>query len=73
MSITYHHDLAMIVNYDRNRIFLVLATIIMIVNHDHNFCMVQVTDYYAIKLNTTRKSFVMQAVKVGNLFIVHKQ
>ena len=26
--------------------------------------MVQATDYYAIKLNTTRESFVMQAVKV---------
>jgi hypothetical protein len=45
----------------------------MIVNHDHNFCMVQATDYYAIKLNTTRESFVMQAVKVDNLFIDHNQ
>jgi hypothetical protein len=36
---------ARIVNYDRNCSFIVLATVITIVNYDRHFFIVQATDY----------------------------
>ncbi len=37
------NDLAMIVNYNCNHSFIVLATVIMIVNYDHQMFIVQAT------------------------------
>jgi hypothetical protein len=38
------YDLAMIINYDHNHSFIVLATVIMIVNYDRKTFIVQATD-----------------------------
>ncbi len=38
---------ARIVNYDRNSSFIVLATVIMIVNHDHHLFIVQAPGVFA--------------------------
>ena len=37
------NDLAMIVNYDHNNSFIVLATVITIINYDHHLFIVQAT------------------------------
>ncbi len=41
---TAANDLAMIVNYDRNHCFLVIATVITIVNYNCKTFIVQATD-----------------------------
>jgi hypothetical protein len=43
MILANANDLAMIINYDHNHSFIVLATVIMIVNYNCKFFIVQAT------------------------------
>jgi hypothetical protein len=43
MILAIANDLAMIINYDRNHSFIVLTTVITIVNYDHKTFIVQAT------------------------------
>jgi hypothetical protein len=43
MILTNANDLAKIINYDHNHSFIVLATVITIVNYDHKTFIVQAT------------------------------
>jgi len=43
MILANANDLAMIINYDRNHSFIILATVITIVNYDRNTVIVQPT------------------------------
>jgi hypothetical protein len=46
---------ARIVNYDRNCSFIILATVIMIVNYDCHMFIVQATESMGVALHKTEK------------------
>jgi hypothetical protein len=50
---------ARIINYDRNCSFIVLATVITIVNYDHHLFIVQVTELFAAVFVISSKSILL--------------
>ncbi len=53
----------MIVNYDRNCSFIVLATVITIVNYDHHLFIVQATAHFMTTSVTKQKIVVTISVE----------